>query len=167
MLALKIANIKDFTSKLLAGDTFDTFCMVESTVTTFNTFTIDGTLHLDFFDTDTSNILNEKFIQYSFWKDIRPFFYSVIRGKRVPLGFKIILGLSKNQISSMVQRISGKISPDMVNGLYLNIQFKNGTLMCTTGTSLKTFSPDRSLDQAWDTTILEFFHDHQILFEEL
>lgn len=167
MLALKITDIKDFTNKLLAGDTFDSFCMVESTVTTFNTFTIDGTLHLDFFDTDTCNILNEKSIHYSFWKDIRPFFYSIIRGKRVPLNFKIVLGLSQNQIASVAEKTSGQISPKNIHGLYFNIQYKNEILLCTTGTSLKIFFPDKSLEQAWDAAVLDFLHKHQILFEEL
>ena len=38
MLALKITDLKDFTRKLLTGDTFDAFCMVESDVTTFSSF---------------------------------------------------------------------------------------------------------------------------------
>ena len=53
MLALKISDVKDFMNKLLIGEVFDHFSLVEASVTTFNTFTIDGKLHHDFFDTDT------------------------------------------------------------------------------------------------------------------
>ena len=52
MLALKITDIRDFTNKLFIGEVFDKFCLSEATVTTFNTFTIDGRLQKDFFDTD-------------------------------------------------------------------------------------------------------------------
>ena len=57
MLALKITDIRDFTNKLFIGEVFDKFCLSEATVTTFNTFTIDGRLQKDFFDTDSMNRL--------------------------------------------------------------------------------------------------------------
>ena len=50
---LKITDVKDFMNKLLIGEVFDRFSLVEASVTTFNTFTINGKLHYDFFDTDT------------------------------------------------------------------------------------------------------------------
>ena len=45
MIALQIVDLKDFMSKLLIGSTFDSFWLCEASVTTFATFTIDGTLH--------------------------------------------------------------------------------------------------------------------------
>ena len=42
MLALKITDVKDFMNKLLIGEVFDRFSLVEASVTTFNTFTING-----------------------------------------------------------------------------------------------------------------------------
>ena len=53
MLALTISDVKDFMNKLLIGEVFDNFSLVEASITTFNTFTIDGHLQQDFFDTDT------------------------------------------------------------------------------------------------------------------
>ena len=50
MIALKILDIKDFMSRLLKGEAFDPFWLVEASITTYNTFTIDGSLHRDFFD---------------------------------------------------------------------------------------------------------------------
>ena len=97
MLALKITDIRDFTNKLFIGEVFDKFCLSEATVTTFNTFTIDGRLQKDFFDTDSMNRLTEHGRTHSLWKDIRPFCWSVIRGKRTPLSFRIVLHLSRNE----------------------------------------------------------------------
>ena len=37
MLALKITDVKDFMNKLLIGEVFDRFSLVEASVTTFNT----------------------------------------------------------------------------------------------------------------------------------
>ena len=49
MLALTIIDVKDFMNKLLIGEVFDNFSLVEASVTTFNTFTIDGQTPAGFF----------------------------------------------------------------------------------------------------------------------
>ena len=69
MLALKIIDVKDFMNKLLIGEVFDRFFLVEASVTTFNVFTIDGRLQQDFFDTDTADSLKSKSIDYSLWRE--------------------------------------------------------------------------------------------------
>ena len=58
MLALKINDVKNFMNQLLIGDTFDSFSLVEASITTFSNFTIDGKIHKDFFDTDTVQNMN-------------------------------------------------------------------------------------------------------------
>lgn len=45
MLALKINDVKSFMNQLLIGDTFDSFSLVEASITTFSNFTIDGKIH--------------------------------------------------------------------------------------------------------------------------
>ena len=59
MLALKINDVKGFMNRLLIGETFDQFPMAEASVTTFNTFSIDGLINKEFFDTDTQDILTQ------------------------------------------------------------------------------------------------------------
>ena len=69
MLALKINDVKNFMNQLLIGDTFDSFSLVEASITTFSNFTIDGKIHKDFFDTDTVQNMNfndSDYCQYSF-----------------------------------------------------------------------------------------------------
>ena len=43
-------SAKSCMSHLLLKDTFDKFSFIEGEITTFNTFTIDGFLHKEFFD---------------------------------------------------------------------------------------------------------------------
>ena len=43
-------SAKSCMSHLLLKDTFDRFSFIESEITTFNKFTIDGYLHKDFYD---------------------------------------------------------------------------------------------------------------------
>lgn len=72
MLALKITDIRDFTNKLFIGEVFDKFCLSEAVITTFNTFTIDGRLQKDFFDTDSLNKITEHGRTHSLWRDTKP-----------------------------------------------------------------------------------------------
>lgn len=167
MLALKITDIRDFTNKLFIGEVFDKFCLTEAAITTFNTFTIDGRLQKDFFDTDSLNKLTEHGRTHSLWKDIRPFCWSVIRGKRTPLNFKIVLHLSRSGMEAALKNTDLGISPDLISGLFLNLQFKGGSLLCTTGISLQTFSMDKRPEQLWDDMILRFLTRNHILFGQL
>ena len=67
MLALKINTTKTFMHKLLIGDAFHVFSLVEASITTFNQFHIDGKLHMDFFDTVNEAIC--KLLKYRKEKD--------------------------------------------------------------------------------------------------
>ncbi|RHK22966.1 hypothetical protein DW074_11530 [Ruminococcus sp. AF46-10NS] len=167
MLALRITDIRDFTNKLFIGEVFDKFCLTEASITTFNTFTINGRLQKDFFDTDSLNKITEHGRTHSLWKDIRPFCWSVIRGKRTPLSFKIVLHLSRSGVEAAVRNTDLGISSEQIDGLFLNLQFKNSSLLCTTGISLRTFSMDKRPGQLWDDMILHFLAQNQIVFEPL
>lgn len=165
MLALKIIDIKDFMNQLLIGTTFDQFQMVEASITTFNTFSIEGTLRRDFFDSDTCDILDQNHRDYSLWKEVKPYCFSVIRGKRTPLSFKIIFQLTGRQTLSVFRNTGSSFSPELIKGLFLNLQYRNKELFCTTGVSLRTFLPDKTPEQIWDASVLNFFKSHGILYE--
>ncbi|MDD7219852.1 MAG: DUF5721 family protein [Clostridia bacterium] len=166
MLALTIMDIKDFMNKLLIGDVFDHFSLVEAAITTFNIFSIDGRLQQDFFDSDTKDSLREKCMEYSIWRDIKPFCFSIIRGKRTPLNFKIILQVPQRQVHKFLAE-NKIILPDNICSFYLNLQYKNKSLLCTSGVSYSSFLPDRSLEHLWDDYLTGFLTRHGILFQSL
>lgn len=164
MLALRINTNKTFMHKLLIGDTFDMFSLAEASITTFNQFHIDGKLHMDFFDTDTAQQLSENDTLYSSWKDTKSYCYSIIRGKLPPLQFKIVMRLSPSQMLHLFPGCGLSVSDDSISDFFLNIQYKNTELLCTTGVFSRVFSLDKSSEAAWDTVILDFFREHQIDF---
>ncbi len=137
-------SAKTCMNQLLLTDSFDHYLFIDGEITTFNTFHIDGFLHKEFFDEEPDET-------YSSWKDVRPFCLSIIRGKRSPLNFKIILSLNQTDIAAFLTRegITG-YDPADINGLYLNFRFEGDTLTCVTGTSVKKFTLDKTLEQAWD-----------------
>lgn len=159
MIALKLNNTKNFMAHLLLSDTFDHFLFIEGEIVTFNTFTIDGYIQKAFYDSE------EVLPEYSSWKNIREFCFSVIKGKRTPLSFKFIFSLSPENIARLIEQNNLDFQPSDVQGLYLNIRFDNNGLTCVTGTSMKTFTMDKSLEQAWDTMVQKFFDKKGIAFE--
>ena len=164
MLALKINTTKPFMHKLLIGDAFHVFSLVEASITTFNQFHIDGKLHMDFFDTDTEQQLSADKIIYSSWGDVKAYCYSIIRGKLPPLQFKFIMRLSPSQINILPANNIFSFSDSELSDLFLNIQFKNNELLCTTGIFSQVFTLDKTSETTWDNAVLDFFRYHQIDF---
>lgn len=160
MIALKLTNRKLFMKHLLLTETFDHFLFIEGEITTFSKFSIDGYLQKSFFeDTEQPNV------DFSFWKQIRDYCFSIIKGKQTPLNFKFIFSLSPENTARLITQNQLDFHPEDVQGLYLNIRFDGTDLLCITGTSLKTFSMDRSLEQAWDKMVQKFFIQKDIAFE--
>lgn len=167
MLALKINNVKTFMTQLLIGDTFDAFPLAEASITTFNTFTIDGRVNKEFFDTDTQDILTQNAVIYSHWKKIKPFCRSIIRGKLLPLQFRIIFQVAPYQLSEILKIEEPEPAASTFSSFSLNIQYKNKMLLCTTGVARTSFIMDKKPDQYWDDAILHFFKNLNIDYEYL
>ncbi len=166
MIALSIIDVKDFMNKFLIGEVFDRFFLVEASVTTFNTFTIDGRLQQDFFDTDTAAMHKSNSIEYSLWRDVKPYCFSVIRGRRTPLNFRIVLQLSPKQTQQI-------LNPSFPDGsvpdcrFCLNLQYRNDSLLCTTGVSYTSFCLDKRPEHLWDEMIRKFLSGQHIAFQVL
>lgn len=147
---------------LLLSDTFDNFLFIEGEVVTFNTFTIDGYLRKEFYESSPDDSIAE---DYSSWKQIRDLCFSMIKGKRTPLSFRFVFSLSPENIARLISQKNLDFQASDVQGLYLNIRFDSTGLQCVTGTSLKTFSMDKSLEQEWDAMVPRFFDKKGIAFE--
>ena len=44
-----------------------------------------------------------------------------------------------------------------VSALFLNVAYEHETLTATTGTSLKIFTLDKTLEQVWDQTVRKYY----------
>lgn len=152
-------------NELLLHSTFDSFLFIEGEITTFNTFQISGRLKKEFFHQITSEDEAIPDREFSLWKDLREFCFSIIKGKRTPLGFKFVLSLSAPNIERLIQKEELALSPSDVQGLYLNFQYHDDILTCTTGTSLNLFTLDKSLEKAWDQMAVRIFTKYEIPFE--
>ena len=167
MIALQVQDIKNFMSKLLIGTDFDAFWLSEATVTTSITYTLDGLLHPDFFDTQEAELLQAEGREYTLWKDIKPFCFSIMKGKKTPLHFKIVFLLSRKNVEKLLQDHPLGLTTEDIFGLFVNFQYDGTHLTCTTGTSLKTFTLDKTLDHVWDDLIQKFFKQQKIPYQNL
>lgn len=163
MIALQIADIKSFMQKLLLFESFDRFLLLEGTITTFCTFRIDGTLQKSYYAREEQELLADR--NLSFWGEVRPFCFELIRGKRTPLSFRLIFQLSASNTAKLLEKAGILIPPSQVRGLLINLKYDGHTLLCTTGTSLAVFSMDKKLDHAWDDMVQRFFRQQGIPFE--
>ena len=162
MIALALTDVKECMGKLLLSETFDPFYFIEGEIVTFNTFTMDGYLKKDFFDAE-----NAPEREYALWNEMREFCFSIIKGKRTPLSFKFVLGLSDSNIEKLLLQQELDFKPQDVRGLYINLKYDGQNLQCITGTAMNLFTMDKSLEQAWDKMVQKFFVQKEIKYEVL
>ena len=162
MVALKVEEIKQFTSGLFIGSLFDKFQVREAEIVTFNAFHMDGRIRPGYY---TKEETEEKGIgEYTVWESVKPVCFSLIKGKRLPGSFQIVLQLDKKQVESFLAGRQVPVRADQIGGMYLNIRYENGELYCVTGTSVNFFTLDKSLDMEWDEAMKEFFRKKGIPF---
>ena len=142
-------------SELLLRDTFDSFTFIDGEITTFSKFHIDGFLHKEFYEEAPER-------EYGLWSDYRSFFLSIIKGKRTPLNFKFVFAVPVSEVTKIIEDYELDFVLSNIQGLYLNFQYDGSKLTCTTGTALKVFTLDKSLEHALDKWTETFFTKHDI-----
>ena len=164
MRAFQIQDVKSFMSHLLLSHTFDRFLVPEASITTFNTFLIDGHIQKDYYSFDEADKEERDAQIYSRWEQLRPFCLSLIKGKKTPLGMKIVFQLSPENLEKILRSNHLSLSANDINGLFLNLKYDGKQLLATTGTSLGIFTMDKTLEQIWDGLVASFLKKHQIPF---
>ena len=135
MVAMKIEDIRQFTTKLFLREVFDRFLVREAVIVTFNTFRMDGHIRKGYY---TREELEEHPVEdLSAWSVLRPICFSLIRGKKLPESFQITLQLAPEDVEQFLKNNQLAFTPEQIQGLYLNIRYEEGTLHCITGTSLQ------------------------------
>ena len=162
--AYQIQDIRDFMKKLLVGDVFDAFLLSEASITTYATFRIDGQFHPEYLSAQEAELLTAERCGYTLWRRVRPFFFDLTKGKNTPLRFHIVLRLSPANTEKLLTQSGVAVRADEVGGLFLNIRYDDRRLTCTSGVSLRTFLPDKSLEFAWDSMLEKFFRQKEIPF---
>lgn len=138
-----------FMGKLLKGENFDGFLLKEGFLRTGMEYRFQGKVFPEYFDTEDREKHTE---EYTFWGEVKPFVFELVKGKRTPLAFSFTLLLTKNDTAEFLSRRQVNVGED-VPSLFLQIRFEHDTGHMVTGTARNTFTLDKSLDEAWDEEV--------------
>lgn len=161
MVMFTIAEVKQFMAKLLTQNTFDDFILREMELSTFMNYSINGKLNEAFFSGE--ELQERGTIRYALWSEVRNIAYTMIKGNRTPLSMKIVFQLPQDRTDILIGQSGGRIKPEEVGGLYMNIRFENNELHIITGTAIKTFTLDKTLEQEWDKEVARILKEQGIV----
>ena len=164
MKSLKIVDVKSFMSKLLIQNVFDAFLVSEVTIHTFQRFEMNGKLNRDYYSAEELETLGGR--THAKWGEVRPFAYQIVKGNKTPLSFQISLMLSQKAIDSVLTNQGVLMDSNEVTGLYFHLRYENNELHVVTGTGVKTFTLDKTLDYAWDEQAMKYLKNNEIAYEE-
>lgn len=166
MIALEITNKKLFMNKLLNSEAFDSFYLEEAAITTFNEFIIHGRIQKDYYTKEELEVTPALANEFSLWKELRPLCFSLIRGSRTPVRFKLVLHVGRHFLEKLLADPHITLDPATVKSLYLIIKYEAGKLTCITGTAFHAFVPDKSVDNLWDSALKKSLSSMNIDFEQ-
>lgn len=167
MIALKITNVKQFMSKFLTGEDFDSFLLESASISTYNTFTIDGRQNRAFYTSEEWEDPEIRPYEFTAWKKIRPVCFDLIKGKHTPTAFHFVLHLLPEYTASILQKGDASVTPDQVKAFVLNIKYDGTGLTLVTGTAFHIFLMDKTPDVLWDKAVRQFLSRKEISFEIL
>ena len=98
---------------------------------------------------------------------LQPKIRDLIKGRTLPLQMAFVLRLAPANVEKLIRQAGISISADDIAGLFINLQYQRGKLTCVTGSSLKIFLPDKTLDHVWDDMVSRLLRQQNIPYEIL
>lgn len=164
MILLNIFDIKDTMAHLLLKESFDVCLLEEACVTTFATMEIQGRRNMEWYDLENEE---SKLLEHLYWREVKPFIYTYIKGKRTPSFFAISLKLTENEVQSVFEEQElYRMMKAQQTDVLLHFRFEKGKLSVITGISSRIFTMDKSIEFAWDNAVREFFKKLGVGYEE-
>lgn len=156
MKRYQIPEIKELMTGLFKGTVFDSFLVTEGEVTTLITYTIQGTIHKEYLDTgseDAEEDTAHASVSYIPWSDLKKVVFDLMRGSRPPLSLHLVLRLGQAQTEGFLKKSGLALAPHDIAGLFVNIRLESGAVSVTSGSSLRIFTLDKTLEHAWDDAV--------------
>lgn len=143
----------EYMRTLFEEERYDSFYLHEVRVKTNVDYYINGKINPEYFDTEQQPLLSE----YIAWKDIKQTIFDFIRGNRLPISFKIILMFNRENIERLLEMNNLSFKQEDVAALFMNVVYEHDRLSVTTGTSIKIFTMDKTLEHVWDETVRRYY----------
>ncbi len=158
MKAFEIVSSKDLMGKLLLKQDFDGFLLEELELVMSRTYRIDGRIRKDFYGNPEEGGAELPAYEFCSWEEEKPFVTSLIRGKRAPLKFSIVLRKKPEETAAFLkeQGLLGEPGESPVDAFVCTIRFEKGVTTIVSGTSYRTFTMDKEAERAWDQELERF-----------
>lgn len=167
MLGLQILSTKLFMNQLLTEDSFSSFLLESASVTTFNTFSIDGRIHPEFYNKEDDTYDEKTKYSFSKYMDLQEYLFQIIKGSRTPLQIKMTLLLMPEATEKLLTANDCTVSPAQIAGFVLNIKYDGTKIFLTTAISYSGFTMDKSAEPIWDNAVKKFLSSKEIPYEEI
>ena len=166
MIALQITSLKIFMNQLLAGDAFDIFLLEGATVSTANTYTIDGHINPEFYPPEERT--NEN-IPYPLkpWREIKGMCFNLMKGKHTPLYFKFIFHLKPEHMTSILSGENVLFDPQTLKALVLTVKYDGSKAVLITGSAHHNFMMSKEPESIWDKVLPAYLTSKGITYEHL
>lgn len=155
MKSFDVEDIKNFMNQLLVHEKFDSFYLYEARVKGAIDYFVGGKLNRSYYDEEEIDEIGDS--EYISWEKVKQTIYNLMKGKKLPINFKIILMFNRDNITRLIEMNNLPVKSEDVGALFYNIHFEAGQLNVTTGTSLKVFTLDKRLEQLWDETVEKYY----------
>jgi hypothetical protein len=165
MIGLSILDIKNFMAGILTGTMFDKFYLRDGEIQTFTEFHLGGYLNRPYFDSEEWEALEGR--ELCLWSEVKPIAFQLIKGHKLPVRFKLVFQLSNENTRWLLDKYHLPVQPEDIGGLFMNITYEKQKLICTSGLSYKTFVMDKTLEQCWDETVIQYFKQNHVAVERM
>ena len=157
MQAFEVIDVKEFTKGLFMSDTFNNMSVVEAEFITFVKYSINGKINKSYFDDTPED-------DYCLWGSIRQICFEIIKGKRTPTAFKLVLKFPEKFTKEWIGENTTKgVEADM----YLNIRYMDKKLHLISSFSPKIFSVEKNLSDLFDKFVADMFRKLNIVLSEI
>ena len=166
MIAFEIKEQKKFMEKLLCTNMFHHFLLEEAVIHSAAAYTIDGHINRAFYNGNETELTPLSGLDCLPFSMLQKQVFSMISGAHTPTAFKLIFSLSPQTMENTVRSLDTAFTVHDINGLYLNLHFKEGRLIATPAVSYCSFSLDRSLEKGWEKLVRLFLSKNEVPFTE-
>ena len=163
MQSFQITAQKDFMNQLLTGELFETFFLKEANIVTGVSYHIDGHKNLAYYkdvNENQSENVEENMNIYIPFREMRSILFQMIKGKRTPLSFHIILHLDKTEVNHFLKEHGTTVQQSFVSNLVLNIRFDDNGMQVISAVDYSDFTLDKEIEKKWDQKVASMLALH-------
>lgn len=167
MKLFQLLEKNTFMGLLLKSSIFDQFLLSQASIHTAVNFQIDGRLNAGFYSEEEIAQKQMEGMEYIPYRELRPVFLSLIKGKHTPSYFKFVLMLSPSNLENTIRSCGTQLSSSDISAAFLTITYRDNQLSLTSGISYSNFVLDHSFEKEWDKYAMLFLKKHGIIFSEI